>query len=76
MSAVPPQQRLAETLERPADEFEAFARLRPAELDLLADAVVETGRRQQAALHRAVEESLRYVPALLRGTVKAAVGLR
>lgn len=76
MSAVPPHQRLAETLQRPAAEFEAFAGLRPDELDLLADAVVETGRRQQEALHRAVEDSLRYVPALLRGTVKAAMGLK
>lgn len=76
MSADVPHQRLAETLERPADEFRAFAGLAPAELDLLADAVVETGRRQQEALHAAVEESLRYVPALLRGAVKAAVGLK
>jgi hypothetical protein len=75
MSADVPQQRLAETLGRPAEEFRAFAELRPGELDLLADAVVETGRRQQEALHRAVEDSLRHVPALLRGAVKAAVGL-
>jgi len=76
MSADVPQRRLAEVLERPAEEFTAFAELAPAELDLLADSVVETGRRQQVALHQAVEESLRYVPALLRGAVKAAVGLR
>ncbi|MDN5861537.1 MAG: hypothetical protein L0H84_23290 [Pseudonocardia sp.] len=71
-----PVQRLAETLGRPAAEFRAFAGLQPAELDLLADAVVETGARQQESLQRAVEESLRHVPALLRGPIKAAVGLR
>jgi hypothetical protein len=76
MSADVPQRRLAEVLDRPAAELAAFAELAPAELDLLADAVVDTGRRQQVALHQAVEESLRYVPALLRGAVKAAVGLR
>lgn len=42
---------------------------------VLAGAVRDARRRQAAALAHAGEESLRYVPPLLRGTVRKAVGL-
>jgi hypothetical protein len=71
-----PQRRLAEVLGRPVEEFAAFGELAPAQVELLVAAVEATGRRQQEALQRAVEESLRYIPPLLRGAVRAAVGLR
>lgn len=71
-----PQQRLAETLGRPAAELRAFADLRPAELDLLTDAIVEVRRRQREELQEAVEGALGHIPMLLRGPVRAAVGLK
>ena len=63
-------------LDRPVEEFAAFAALAPGQLDLLVAAVEATGKRQQEALQRAVEESLEHIPPLLRGAVRAAVGLR
>lgn len=41
----------------------------------LADAIGAARRRQGTALAAAAEESLRYVPKLLRGPVRKAVGL-
>ncbi|NKQ57647.1 hypothetical protein HFP15_32775 [Amycolatopsis sp. K13G38] len=41
----------------------------------LADAVREARRRQGAALAKAGNDALRYVPALLRPAVRKAVGL-
>jgi hypothetical protein len=41
----------------------------------LADALHEARRRQAIALAKAANESLRYVPALLRPAVRKAVGL-
>jgi hypothetical protein len=41
----------------------------------LADALHEARRRQAKALAKAGNESLRYVPALLRPAVRKAVGL-
>ena len=41
----------------------------------LADALHEARRRQATALSKAGEESLRFVPALLRPAIRRAVGL-
>lgn len=41
----------------------------------LAHALHDARRRQAKALAKAGEEGLRYVPALLRGAVRKAVGL-
>lgn len=41
----------------------------------LADALYDARRRQGAALAKAGDEALRYVPALLRPAVRKAVGL-
>ncbi|WP_328444530.1 MULTISPECIES: hypothetical protein [unclassified Amycolatopsis] len=41
----------------------------------LSDALRDARRRQAKALAEAGEEGLRYVPALLRGAVRKAVGL-
>ncbi|MEC3978935.1 hypothetical protein [Amycolatopsis sp. H20-H5] len=41
----------------------------------LADALRDARRRQAEALGKAGEEGLKYVPALLRGAVRKAVGL-
>jgi hypothetical protein len=41
----------------------------------LADALREARRRQTTSLAAAGEEGLKYVPALLRGAVRKAVGL-
>ncbi|SFP04896.1 hypothetical protein SAMN05421810_101805 [Amycolatopsis arida] len=43
--------------------------------ELLATALADARRQQAAAIRAAAEESLRYVPALLRGAVRRAVGL-
>jgi len=42
---------------------------------MLAEALRDARRRQSAALARASDEALRYVPAFLRGTVRKVVGL-
>jgi hypothetical protein len=41
----------------------------------LGEAVLDARRRQAAALAKAGDESLRYVPALLRPAIRKAVGL-
>ncbi|OZM69992.1 hypothetical protein CFN78_27715 [Amycolatopsis antarctica] len=45
------------------------------ERQVLAEALRDARRQQSAALGRAGEESLKYVPALLRGAVRKVVGL-
>ncbi|AXB44817.1 hypothetical protein [Amycolatopsis albispora] len=49
--------------------------LTEAEQAELAEAFGEARRRQSAALARAAEEGLKYVPSMLRGTVRRVVGL-
>lgn len=55
----------------------------PAEFDLLSDAeraalgavVVQAARDRDELIDRAIDDSLRHIPALLRGTVKRALGV-
>ncbi|SFB61623.1 hypothetical protein SAMN05216266_12853 [Amycolatopsis marina] len=42
---------------------------------VLADSLRQARRQQAAALSASAEDSLKYVPALLRGAVRKAVGL-
>ncbi|AXQ29482.1 hypothetical protein D0B54_12620 [Solimonas sp. K1W22B-7] len=76
MSTEAPQQRLAETLDRPAAEFQAFAALQPAQLDLLAESILQTQQRQREALAKAIEDALGHIPMLLRGPVKKVLGIK
>jgi len=76
MSADSHLQRLAETLGRPAAEFQAFAALPPAQVDLLTEAVHLTHQRQKAALEAAMSDALGHLPALLRGPVKKILGIK
>jgi hypothetical protein len=76
MAADVPHRRLAEVLDRPVEEFAAFAALAPAQIDMLVAAVEATSKRQHEALQRAVEDALLHIPPMLRAAVKAAVGLR
>jgi hypothetical protein len=52
-----------------------IASLDDAELGRLAEAVRGARVREVAALRRAADDGLRFVPALLRGTVRRMVGL-
>jgi hypothetical protein len=54
---------------------QGIARLPADRQQELADALRQARRRQASALASAGEESLKYVPALLRGAVRRAVGL-
>lgn len=69
-------QRLAQTLGKPASEFQALAGLQPSQVDLLTESIVSTQKRQRAALEVAMKDSLSHVPALLRGPVKKILGIR
>jgi hypothetical protein len=52
-----------------------IAALSPEHQQWLADALGEAHREQGRELQAAAEESLRFVPRLLRGPVRKAVGL-
>jgi len=52
-----------------------FAALSDAERDRLAAAVERAARERSELLDRAIDDSLRHIPALLRGTVKRALGV-
>jgi hypothetical protein len=55
----------------------------PAEFDVLSDidrgalaaAVVRAARDRDELIDRAIDDSLRHIPTLLRGTVKRALGI-
>ncbi len=76
MSSEASLQRLAQALDRPAAEFQAFAGLQPAQIDLLANAVQQTQQRQREALAKAIEDSLSHIPMLLRVPVKKVLGIK
>ncbi|HEV7206362.1 MAG TPA: hypothetical protein VGN18_17280 [Jatrophihabitans sp.] len=56
----------------PPDEF---VRLDPDQHAHLADLVESAARRRSEALGQAIDESLRHIPALLRGPVRRSLGL-
>jgi hypothetical protein len=76
MTRTPTAQRLAETLGRSPDEYRALAALPEAQRDHLHACLLATQARQSSALATAMEASLAHVPALLRGAVKRALGIR
>lgn len=64
---------LAETLGSAPPE--GIAALSEQQQEVLTDAVRQARRNQAAALAKAGEDSLKYVPSPLRGAVRKAVGL-
>jgi len=52
-----------------------FAALSAAERASLAATVEDAARARSALLDQGIEDSLRHLPALLRGTVKRALGV-
>jgi hypothetical protein len=54
---------------------EEFGALSAAHRDALADLVERAARDRSALLDRAIDDSLRHMPALLRGPVKRALGV-
>ncbi|WP_116046465.1 hypothetical protein [Amycolatopsis palatopharyngis] len=68
-----PTRGLAEQLGGPLPD--GIETLDDANKQVLAEALREARRQQAAALSAAAEDSLKYVPALLRGAVRKAVGL-
>lgn len=68
-----PARSLAEQLKGPLPA--GIAELDDVAKEDLADALRDARRRQTAALAKAGEDGLSYVPALLRGAVRKVVGL-
>jgi hypothetical protein len=56
----------------PPAEFDA---LPGADRSALADMVEKAARERSELIDRAIEDSMRHIPALLRGTVKRALGV-
>lgn len=56
----------------PPPEFDALS---PEERSALAEAVERAAAARSTHIDRAIEDSLRHIPALLRGTVKRALGM-
>lgn len=54
------------------DEFAALAQ---GQRTALAELVEAAAKRRAALLDRAIDDSLRYLPALLRGTVRRTLGV-
>lgn len=61
---------LRRELRQPDADLEAFSKLNDEQLALLARSLRSTRTEQRAALHRAVEDSLGFIPALLRIPIK------
>ena len=58
-----------------ANPPDAFANLAAGELTALAVTVEQATADRDALIDRAIEDSLRHIPALLRGPVKRALGV-
>jgi hypothetical protein len=56
----------------PPPEFDALS---PEDRAALAGLVEQAARQRRELLHRAIDDSLRHIPGLLRGTVKRALGV-
>ena len=54
---------------------DAFATLSAVDATALADTVQRATAERAALIDRAIEDSLRHLPALLRGPVKRALGI-
>jgi hypothetical protein len=54
---------------------EQFAALSASERETLATQVERAARERSQLLDRAIDDSLRHIPALLRGAVKRALGV-
>jgi hypothetical protein len=52
-----------------------FGVLSPSQLAGLAATVEQAARSRSRAIDSAIDESLRYIPGMLRGTVKRALGV-
>jgi hypothetical protein len=52
-----------------------FAALPAADIAALAAAVERAANERNAMIDRAIDDSLRHIPALLRGSVKRALGV-
>ncbi len=52
-----------------------FDRLRPEDAAALAELVTTAVRERSALVGKAIDDSLRHLPALLRGPVKRALGM-
>lgn len=59
-----------------ADPPAEFTTLGDPERAALGDAVERAARQRSAQIDRAIDDSLRYMPALLRGAVKRALGMK
>jgi hypothetical protein len=57
---------------RPPAEFDALS---ATDRSALSNLVERAARERSELLDRAIDDSLRHVPALLRGTVKRALGI-
>jgi hypothetical protein len=56
----------------PPAEFDALSE---ADREALADLVEKAARERSELIDRAIDDSLRHIPGLLRGTVKRALGM-
>jgi hypothetical protein len=64
---------LATTLKTTPNQLEGLASLSEVQLNTLNTLLEQAQRKQREILNNAIEEGLSYVPALLRGAVKAIV---
>lgn len=62
--------KLAERLQVPPDRLSALDRLDPATVDAFADVVRQAQERDEAEIEKALQETLGFVPRILRGRVK------
>lgn len=66
-------EQLATTLKTNSTEISALASLSTPQIQQLNTWIEQARHKQRQALNEAIEEGLSYVPALLRGAVKAIV---
>lgn len=66
-------EQLALTLKTSVNELDGLAALSEQQIALFNSLVEKAQKKQRQTLENAIEEGLSYVPALLRGAVKAIV---
>lgn len=66
-------EQLAQTLKTSVNELDGLAALSEQQIALFNSLVENAQKKQRQTLENAIEEGLSYVPALLRGAVKAIV---
>lgn len=69
MSQPAPLAALAATLNARPDQLKGLETLKPEQLETLRSGFLQAQKRQRTDMQQAIDGAMKYVPALLRGTI-------